>query len=200
MERFFNLNQINNPNKVIKKRKPSIRISVQLDEKNLENNVISFKDLFKNSTYISKSTDEREDQFDIKEDERELEDIDEEFEEDISEEDVINDEEESEEDYSSSTIMKNNQPIDLQTALDLRNTIQEEEKMKGFNNIFFNQKKRKIYETYDKNDPFIDDSEDCIMKDASSKVYNENKNFVVWSGFTMEVLKEKDVKKLKDVK
>jgi len=31
--------------------------------------------------------------------------------------------------------MKNNQPIDLQTALDLRNTIQEEEKMKEFNNI-----------------------------------------------------------------
>jgi len=58
MERFFNLNQINNPNKVIKKRKPSIRISVQLDEKNLENNVISFKDLFKSSTYVSKSTGE----------------------------------------------------------------------------------------------------------------------------------------------
>jgi len=58
MERFFNLNQINNPNKVIKKRKPSIRISVQLDEKNLENNVISFKDLFKSSTYVNKSTGE----------------------------------------------------------------------------------------------------------------------------------------------
>jgi len=55
----------------------------------------------------------------------------EEPEEDINGEYVINDEEESEEE---SSIMKNNQPIDINTALSLRNTI-EEERIRELNNM-----------------------------------------------------------------
>jgi len=54
MERFFNFNQFSNQDNIVKKRKPAIRISVQIDEAHLENNVISFKDLFQTSTYIHK--------------------------------------------------------------------------------------------------------------------------------------------------
>jgi len=46
----------------------------------------------------------------------------------------------------------------------------------------FQQKKRKFYETYDKNDPFIDDSEDYIMNNSFKIQKIEKQNFVVWSG------------------
>jgi len=40
-------------------------------------------------------------------------------------------------------------------------------------------------------------SEDYIMKDTSSKIYNENKNFVVWSGSYNETTKRYENEKKK---
>ncbi|ORX56698.1 hypothetical protein BCR36DRAFT_409882 [Piromyces finnis] len=302
MERFFNLNQINVQNNIIEKRKPTIRILVQIDENHLENNVISFKDLFQNSTYIHKKnsnknksikqenfgkshnispenkignsvsisnsnneinnynkcpTDtsinienniiqtfenkknklnanslipkknqykinnlnlfiESEERIDYNNEiiniEKYNNDEDEEDDdvlkgirkfkqkkrisniEETHEKDEKNTEEikpleyeklkqqENKDEYINEieNIIINNKPLDIKRALYLREII-EKEKYTELKKQMSNWKKRKFYE-YDKNDPFIDDSEDYIIYNSSKLQKIEKQNFVVWSG------------------
>ncbi|OUM58991.1 hypothetical protein PIROE2DRAFT_15604 [Piromyces sp. E2] len=285
MERFFNLNQFNNQKNIIKKRKPSIRIAVQIDEDHLENNVISFKNLFQTSTYIHKKKDYNiddkqeylstsessnnlnnsnsidnsnneikshiiypscsenelensiikksitlkkglnsnlltpvESEYEINENmnsgtdietnndeslyeidnegtlERERNNIDKIYkknEEDIEELEELEQtelEELEQQKYNNryvneieNIINNDKQPLDIKKALYLRDMI-EKEKYKELKKQMFQQKKRKVYETYDKNDPFIDDSEDYIMNNSLKIQKIEKQEFVVWSG------------------
>jgi hypothetical protein len=197
MESFFNFRQEFIKNEPIKKRKPVIRIAVQIDENHLENNVISFKDLFRTSTYdLNKTGKKHKENLEVTESEEELksdalscsesEEYYEktEFEDNVIEEDiskinskctnnVLNEE--------LSKILNSKQPLDIKKAVYLRDTIAKE-KIQNIEMDLLKKKKRKFYEYYDMNDPFIDDSEDYIIENTTKKIEKKEQDFIVWSG------------------
>jgi len=213
METIFNLRQEFIKNEPIGKKKPAIRIAVQLDENNLENNVISFKDLFHINTYkqnrnkkrCKESSENTESEGELRSDilssYSDSEDSTEktEPEDNTTEEDILSIETKTNSFNNSllneeiNELMKSNQPVDIKKAINLRDMIAKESFQKLEMDIL-KKKKRKFYEYYDMNDPFIDDSEDYIIENSTKVTRNNEQNFVICQENMEMKTKEKLIK------